>query len=165
MAKRVDFEEFKRNVKMRMDVPQKDHETEKAYFKRLRDDFGCRSRFWHQTLTKAMKEAGTEDMDKLYDTFKRVQSEMNENRKNIETSGEEKGPVEEIETKIPGQIEMELPKKEQEEPDRIVKLMRFQAHEVDKIVKAMSECFDLLIMKVDTLNNTMSMVLRAIRRE
>ena len=69
---------------------------------------------------------------------------------------------------VPGQIEMELPQKEpeeQQEPDRIVKLIRFQAHEVDKILKAMSECFDLLIMNVDKLNNTMSMILRAMRRE
>ena len=66
---------------------------------------------------------------------------------------------------VPGQIEMELPKKEPEEPDRIVKLMRFQAHEVDLIVKRISECFDLLILKTDKLNDTLSMILRAIRRE
>ena len=66
---------------------------------------------------------------------------------------------------VPGQIAMELPQKEPEEPDRIVKLMRFQAHEVDLIVKRISECFDLLILKTDKLNDTLSMILRAIRRE
>lgn len=66
---------------------------------------------------------------------------------------------------VPGQMEMELTTKTAEEPDRIVKLMRFQAHEVDQILKRISECFDLLILKTDKLNDTMSMILRAIRRE
>lgn len=66
---------------------------------------------------------------------------------------------------VPGQMEMELTTKTAEEPDRIVKLMRFQAHEVDLILKRISECFDLLILKTDKLNDTMSMILRAIRRE
>ena len=80
---------------------------------------------------------------------------------------EEEAPAEESEEteQVPGQIAMELPQKEPEEPDRIVKLMRFQAHEVDLIVKRISECFDLLILKTDKLNDTLSMILRAIRRE
>ena len=68
------------------------------------------------------------------------------------------------EEQVPGQIEMDLAPKT-EEPDRIVKLMKFQAHEIDLILKRMSECFDLLIMKTDKLNDTMSMILRAMRKE
>lgn len=71
----------------------------------------------------------------------------------------------EREPEVPGQIEMDLTKKEPEEQDRIVKLMRFQAHEVDLILKQISECFDMLILKTDKLNDTMSMILRAMRKE
>ena len=61
-------------------------------------------------------------------------------------------PAEEqkAEEQVPGQIEMELEPKA--EPVDYVKMMRFQAAQVDK-----------LIMKLDQLNNTMSMVLRAVR--
>lgn len=68
------------------------------------------------------------------------------------------------EEQVPGQIEMDLAPKA-EEQDRIVKLMRFQAHEVDLILKQISECFDMLILKTDKLNDTMSMILRAMRKE
>ena len=53
---------------------------------------------------------------------------------------------------MPGQIAMELePKPEMSDQ---TKLMRFQAAQVDK-----------LILKIDRLNDTMSMILRAIRKE
>lgn len=55
------------------------------------------------------------------------------------------------EGQIPGQIEMELTKPELSDQ---TKLMRFQAAQVDK-----------LILKIDRLNDTMSMILRAIRKE
>lgn len=69
------------------------------------------------------------------------------------------------EEQVPGQIAMDLTQKEPEEPDRIVKLIRFQAKEIDMVLTRMSECFDMLITKVDKMNDTMSMVLRAIRKE
>ena len=69
------------------------------------------------------------------------------------------------EEQVPGQMEMDLTPGKPEEQDRIVKLMRFKAHEIDLILKRMSECFDMLIMKTDKLNDTMSMVLRALRKE
>ena len=61
---------------------------------------------------------------------------------------------------IEGQIEMDLKGAEKRKPEEDagysdqVKLMRFQAAQVDK-----------LIMKLDKLNDTMSMILRAVRKE
>ena len=73
----------------------------------------------------------------------------------------------EAEEQIQGQIRMKIPEKPEdvilrakwedeigEELPSQVKLMRFQAAQVDK-----------LIMKLDQLNNTMSMILRAVRKE
>ena len=63
------------------------------------------------------------------------------------------------EVQLPGQIEMQLdPEKEilDQKPEMSdqVKLMRFQAAQVDKI-----------IMRLNQLNDTMNMVLRAVRKE
>ena len=60
---------------------------------------------------------------------------------------------------IEGQIEMDLKEAEKTEHDETLgdmqtKMMRFQAAQVDK-----------LITKLDKLNDTMSMVLRAVRKE
>ena len=81
-----------------------------------------------------------------------------------EKAAKEQPAEEPAEEQVPGQIEMDLEPKA-EEQDRIVKLMRFQAHEIDMILKRMSECFDMLILKTDKLNDTMSMILRAMRKE
>ena len=59
---------------------------------------------------------------------------------------------EQAEEQVPGQIEMELEPKA--EPVDYVKMMRFQAAKVDK-----------LIMKLDQVNNSIHMVLRAVRGE
>ena len=79
----------------------------------------------------------------------KARKEREKNRK-----AAEKKPAEEPEREpeVPGQICMELePKQEMSEQ---TKLMRFQAAQVDK-----------LIMKLDRLNDTMSMILRAVRKE
>ena len=64
----------------------------------------------------------------------------------------------EREPEVPGQICMELETEKLERDETLgemqTKMMRFQAAQVDK-----------LIMKLDQLNNTMSMVLRAVRGE
>ena len=85
-----------------------------------------------------------------------------ERRKKAEEKQEE--PAEE---QVPGQIRMEIPEKIQGVPMNVtyadeigreypenVKMMRFQAAQVDK-----------LILKLDRLNDTMSMILRAVRKE
>lgn len=78
----------------------------------------------------------------------KARKEREKNRKAAEEQAEEP----QREPEVPGQICMELePKQEMSEQ---TKLMRFQAAQVDK-----------LIMKLDQLNNTMSMILRAVRKE
>lgn len=57
------------------------------------------------------------------------------------------------EEQIPGQMEMDLTPKPAEMSDQ-VKMMRFIAGQVDK-----------LYMKMETINDTMSQILRAIRKE
>ena len=78
----------------------------------------------------------------------KARKEREKNRKAAEEQAEEQ----EREPEVPGQICMELePKQEMSEQ---TKLMRFQAAQVDK-----------LIMKLDQLNNSIQMVLRAVRKE
>lgn len=68
----------------------------------------------------------------------------------------EEQPAEE---QVPGQIQMQLDPEEEildqkQEMSEPVKMMRFQAAQVDKI-----------IMKLNQLNDTMNMLLRAVRKE
>ena len=57
------------------------------------------------------------------------------------------------EEQVPGQMEMDLTPKAPEMTDQ-VKLMRFQAGQVDK-----------LYMKLETINDTLSQILRVLRKE
>lgn len=69
----------------------------------------------------------------------------------------EETPEETAEEQVPGQIEMDLqPAEEHEETlgDMQTKMMRFQAAQADKIM-----------MKLEKLNDTLSMILRAVRRD
>lgn len=65
-------------------------------------------------------------------------------------------PAEEpaAEEQIPGQIEMELVEAKPQEMTDQVKMMRFQAGQIDK-----------LVLKLDHINDTLSMILRAVRKE
>ena len=45
------------------------------------------------------------------------------------------------------------------------KLMRFQAGQVEKVIGQMMVNLDAILMKMDRLNDTMSMILRAVRKE
>ena len=58
------------------------------------------------------------------------------------------------EEQVPGQIEMELTTAKPAEMSDQVKMMRFLAGQVDK-----------LYLKLDKLNDTMNMILRAVRKE
>ena len=79
-------------------------------------------------------------------------------RKQRERTKKEK--TEPAEEQVKGQIEMELPDPEEEIIDRKaemseqVKMMRFQAAQVDK-----------LALKLDHINDTLNMILRAVRKE
>ena len=78
----------------------------------------------------------------------KARKEREKNRKAAEEQAEEP----QREPEVPGQICMELePKQEMSEQ---VKMMRFLAGQVDK-----------LYMKLETLNDTLSQILRAVRKE
>lgn len=58
------------------------------------------------------------------------------------------------EEQVPGQIEMELVAAKPQEMTDQVKLMRFQAGQIDK-----------LVLKLDHINDTLNMILRVMRKE
>lgn len=67
---------------------------------------------------------------------------------------------------LAGQMEMDL--QAAEEPKEMsdqTKMMRFQAHQVDKIIGQMMVNNDALLMKLDRLNDTLCQILRAVRKE
>ena len=74
-----------------------------------------------------------------------------------------KAAEEQPEPEVPGQIRMELEQKS--EMSDTVKMMRFQAHEVELIIKAVEDSTVRLITELDRLNDTLSMILRAVRKE
>lgn len=65
---------------------------------------------------------------------------------------------------LPGQIRMDLTPEKPEMSDQ-TKLMRFQAHQADRIVKAIEENAVMLNTKLDRLNDTLCMILRTVRKE
>lgn len=98
-----------------------------------------------------------------YETYKKEKAQKQRTREKKKAEKQE-APAEE---QVPGQIRMEIPEKPEgvilrakwademsEELPSQVKMMRFQAAQVDK-----------LMMKLDRLNDTMNMILRAVRRE
>lgn len=88
-------------------------------------------------------------MEKAEFDFAKYQELLKERR-----AKERKQPEPEAaEEQVPGQMEMDLTPKQAEMSDQ-VKMMRFIAGQVDK-----------LYMKLETINDTMSMILRAIRKE
>ena len=88
-------------------------------------------------------------MEKAEFDFAKYQELLKERR-----AKERKQPEPEAaEEQVPGQIEMDLTTTKPEMSEQ-VKMMRFIAGQVDK-----------LYMKLDKLNDTMSMILRAVRKE
>jgi len=95
--------------------------------------------------------------------FKQYQELLKERRAKERKQAEEPEKAEEL----PGQMRMDLtpePEKPAEQADR-TKMMRFQAHMTEEITKKMDECTVQLLTKLDRLNDTMSMILRAVRKE
>ena len=66
------------------------------------------------------------------------------------------------EEQVPGQICMNLQPAEEQKPEMSdqTKMMRFQASQADKIIGQMMVNVDALLMKLDRLNDTLSMILR-----
>ena len=114
-----------------------------------------------------------------YQATRRLEKQMEKEKKTpkvvLEIKSEDLTATDE---QVPGQLRMEIPEKIEgapinatyadeigrEYPER-VKLMRFQAHQADRIVKAVEENAVMLNTKLDKLNDTLSMILRAIRKE
>lgn len=89
-------------------------------------------------------------------------AQRKERREKEKRQAEEPRETEEL----PGQMEMDLTTAEEpKEMSDQVKMMRFQAHQADRIVKAIEESAVMLNTKLDRLNDTLSMILRAVRRE
>ena len=68
---------------------------------------------------------------------------------------------------LAGQMEMDLQAAEEPKAEMSdqTKLMRFQAHQADKIIGQMMVNNDALLMKLDRLNDTLCQILRAVRKE
>lgn len=69
------------------------------------------------------------------------------------------------EEQVPGQMRMDLAQAEKQEMNEQTKLMRFQAEMTSRTIKAIGECAITLCTKIDRLNDTLSMILRAVRKE
>ena len=76
-----------------------------------------------------------------------------EREKKAKERAEEQEP-QQAEEQVPGQIEMELVEAKPAEMSDQVKLMRFQAGQIDK-----------LVLKLDHINDTLSMILRVLRKD
>ena len=74
-----------------------------------------------------------------------------EKEQKAKEQAEEPQPAEE---QVPGQIEMELVDAKPQEMSEQVKLMRFQAGQIDK-----------LVLKLDHINDTLCQILRVLRKE
>ena len=85
-----------------------------------------------------------------------IEKYRNIKREENKVQAQRKQAAEEPETaeELPGQIEMDLTTVEKPEMSEQTKMMRFQAGQVER-----------LAMKLDKLNDTLCMILRAIRRE
>ena len=92
-----------------------------------------------------------------YTEMRRIRREKERKAKEPEVvltiRSEELTKTDQAEEQVPGQIRMDL-EPEKPEMSEQVKMMRFMAGQVDK-----------LYMKLDAINDTLSMVLRTVRRE
>lgn len=69
------------------------------------------------------------------------------------------------EEQVPGQIEMDLAEAKPSELTDQVKMMRFHAHMTETIVARIEKAEVQICTKLDRLNDTLCMILRATRRE
>ena len=66
---------------------------------------------------------------------------------------------------LAGQIQMEIPAEEKPEMSDQTKMMRFQAHQADRMVKVIEESTAQICTKLDRLNDTLCQIMRAVRKE
>ena len=86
-----------------------------------------------------------------YEKYMENRRMAKEKEKKAKEQPQEQEPAEE---QVPGQIEMELVAAKPAEMTDQVKLMRFQAGQIDK-----------LVLKLDHINDTLNMILRVMRKE
>ena len=149
---RMSFEEFEEIVDMMKEVPRRDKETQRDYFERLKTKHKVnRSRFTLQIVEKSIVEE-PEDMKKAYEKYRTLMK----GKKGKKEENEETGQIEmemPVDYVTAAQIEREITTEKPEMSDQ-VKMMRFVANQVDKV-----------IMKLDQIYNLESQILRAVRRE
>lgn len=102
-----------------------------------------------KTTVSRIKAAGFDPEQYARNTQKRVEEE---NKAEADPEPEQ----------VAGQISMELQPAEEQKPEMSeqTKLMRFQVSQTDKIIGQMMVNVDALLMKLDRLNDTLSMILR-----
>ena len=102
-----------------------------------------------KTTVSRIKTAGFNPEQYARNTQKRVEEE---NKAEADPEPEQ----------VAGQICMELQPAEEQKPEMSdqTKLMRFQESQADKIIGQMMVNVDALLMKLDRLNDTLSMILR-----
>ena len=155
-------EELRNIVQTILEVPQKENETQRAWLERLSVKYGLkRSRPFLQCVLKAMENAGTEDVDKIDEEMEKINTKRKEKQGKGQTDmaqdAENQKPEE-----LQGQIRMEIedPEEERKEMSEQTKMMRFQALEVDKIMKQMNDDAVMISTKLDKLNDTLSKIVR-----
>ena len=99
-----------------------------------------------------------------YEEFKKEKAEKGRQREKARRAAEEQGAEE---PQIEGQIRMDLvpaeePKAEMSEQ---TKMMRFLAGRFELIEKSQALGVEILRREIDKLNDTLSMILRAVRKE
>lgn len=156
--KPVSYQEFVNNVDAIRLNRRRPNESQNAWMKFLNEECGCRSRSTLQNILKAMEKSGSDDKEKVYEAYTTIVKERNDHRTKQEKK-EEPCTNEQPEEQLPGQIEMDLDPYEEiidekQDMSERVKRQRFEAAQVDK-----------LCMKLEKLNDTLSMILREVRKE
>ena len=90
-------------------------------------------------------------------------TEMRKERREKERKQAEE-PEKDAEEQVPGQIRMDLEPEKPEMSDQ-TKMMRFLAGRFELIEKSQALGMEMLRMEIDKLNDTLSMILRAVRKE
>ena len=103
------------------------------------------------------------DLDRYLER-KKAENKAQQERKDREAEPAEENPAEE---QVPGQIEMDLEaaKPEKAEMSDQTKMMRFIAGQMDKMNTMIALGMDALRIQIDRLNDTLCMILRAVRNE
>ena len=99
-----------------------------------------------------------------YQATRRLEKQKEKAAKTVITVTAEDLAEVNAEEQVPGQLEMDLTPEKPEMSDQ-TKMMRFQAHQADRIAKVIEANAIMLNTKLDKLNDTLCMILRAIRKE